>query len=90
MRHHSSLKLARLVGLSVVGVLAASLPALAHSGTADEQAACTPDVFRLCASEIPSEAKIVACLNRKVDKLSPACRKVMAGDDDKPRKKRND
>lgn len=90
MRNHACLKTARILGLSVAGLFAATIPAFAHSGTADEQAACTPDVFRLCASEIPSESKIVACLNRKIDKLSPACRKVMNGDDDKPRKKRND
>lgn len=91
MLNHACLKTVRLLGLSVAGLLAATLPVFAHSGTADEQAACTPDVFRLCASEIPSEPKIVACLNRKIDKLSPACRKVMSGDDDdKPRKKRND
>lgn len=90
MRKYPSPKYAWLMGWAVAGALAAPLFAHAHSGTADEQAACTPDVFRLCASEIPSEPKIVACLNRKIDKLSPACRKVMNGDDDRPRKKRND
>ena len=51
----------------------------AHSGTAEEQAACTPDVFSLCSSEIPDEKRIVACLNRKIGQLSPECRKVIAG-----------
>ena len=50
-------------------------------GTVDEQMACTPDVFRLCSSEIPSEDRIVVCLNKKISQLSPACRKVMDGDD---------
>lgn len=49
-----------------------------HSGTADEQAACTPDVFRLCADQIPSETRIVACLKQKKARLSPACRKVFS------------
>jgi hypothetical protein len=49
----------------------------AHSGTADEQAACTPDVLSLCLFEIPNEDRIVACLNRKRDRLSPACRAVI-------------
>jgi hypothetical protein len=56
---------------------------LAHSGTADEQQACTPDVFRLCSAQIPSEDRIVACLNRHLPKLSPACRAVMKGDSPK-------
>jgi hypothetical protein len=61
-----------------------------HSGTADEQAACTPDVLSLCLFEIPNEDRIVACLNRNLDSLSPACRKVIAGDSskDKQRTKR--
>lgn len=52
----------------------------AHSGTQEEQEACTPDVFRYCSAQIPSEDRIVACLNRHLAKLSPACRSVMAGD----------
>lgn len=49
----------------------------AHSGTADEQAACTGDVLSLCFFEIPNEDRIVACLNRKKDRLSDACRNVI-------------
>ena len=55
----------------------------AHSGTADEQSACTPDVLSLCFWQIPNEDKIVACLNEKIDRLSPACRKVIEGPPDK-------
>lgn len=54
----------------------------AHSGTADEQSACTPDVLSLCFWQIPNEDKIVACLNKNLNRLSPECRKVIAGDDD--------
>ena len=49
-----------------------------HSGTKEEQEACTPDVYRLCAAQIPNEKRIVACLKRKKSQLSPACRKVMS------------
>jgi hypothetical protein len=52
-----------------------------HSGTAEEQSACTPDVLSLCFWQIPNEDKIVACLNKNLAKLSPECRKVMEGDD---------
>jgi hypothetical protein len=59
----------------------------ASSGTAEEQAACTGDVLSLCFFEIPNEDRIVACLNRKRDRLSPACRNVI---DPPPKsKKRN-
>lgn len=55
----------------------------AHSGTAEEQAACTPDVLSLCFWDIPNEERIVACLNKNIKKLSPACRTVIAGPSDK-------
>ncbi len=72
---------ALIASLAIVGASAS----FAHSGTQDEQQACTPDVFRLCAAQIPSEDRIVACLNRHLAKLSPACRAVMKGDSPKPK-----
>lgn len=66
--------------LAVALIMAEAGAAFAHSGTKDEQDACTPDVMRLCTAYVPDEARIVACLNRNTAKLSPACRSVMAGD----------
>ena len=63
-------------------VFAAPRASFAHSGTAEEQAACTPDVLSICFWDIPNEDKIVACLNKNINRLSPECRKVIAGDDD--------
>ena len=61
-----------------------------HSGTEEEQAACTPDVLSLCFWDIPSEDKIVACLNKNLNKLSPECRKVIEGPpDEKADKKKH-
>ena len=51
--------------------------ALANRGTSDEQAACAPDVFKLCAGEIPDEASIVACLSRNASRLGPECRRII-------------
>ena len=45
-------------------------------GTAEEREACTPDVFRLCSSEIPNVDKIIACMKAKKSKLSPKCKAV--------------
>jgi hypothetical protein len=69
---------AALVVAALIGGQAGT--AFAHSGTKEEQDACTPDVMRLCSAYVPDETLIVACLNRNHAKLSPSCRKVMAGD----------
>lgn len=72
-----------IAGLAVpFFILAGTHVAAAHSGTAEEQSACTPDVLSLCFWQIPNEDKIVACLNKNINRLSPECRKVIAGDDD--------
>ncbi|WP_336491726.1 hypothetical protein [Methylobacterium nigriterrae] len=44
--------------------------------TAAQREACTPDVLRLCSSEIPNVAGITACLRREKLRLSPGCRAV--------------
>ena len=47
-----------------------------YSATPEQRKACTPDVYRLCAGEIPSAPKITACLRAKKASLSPACAAV--------------
>lgn len=90
MRTLTCCNIAGAFAVAFAALAAAQTPARAASGTADEQRACTPDVFRLCAAEIPNEDRIVQCLNRKVSKLSPACRAVIDGsDEDKHRRKRD-
>jgi hypothetical protein len=42
----------------------------------DQQRLCTPDVFRLCSSEIPDRGRIIACLHHKRAQLSEGCRSV--------------
>lgn len=66
-----------LAGFALIFAVASE--GFAHSGTQEEQDACTPDVFRYCSAQIPNEDRIVACLNRHLAKLSPACRSVMSG-----------
>ena len=48
-------------------------------GTAEQRAACTPDVFRLCSSSIPSVSAIIACMEAKKSQLSPGCRVAFDG-----------
>lgn len=57
----------------IAGVLLAAAPAAAQ-GTAQERSACIGDAFRFCASDIPDVSRIEACLQSKVNELSPACR----------------
>jgi hypothetical protein len=45
-------------------------------GTPEQRRACTPDVYRLCAGEIPNVPAIRACLRRQRANLSPACAAV--------------
>lgn len=53
------------------------LPAMGHAFTQDDQRRlCTGDVFRLCASEIPSVERITACMRRQRANLSEGCRSV--------------
>ena len=54
-----------------IGVLAQT------EGTAEERAACEPDVRRLCSEFGTDKDKIIACLNQKVRQLSPPCRLVI-------------
>jgi hypothetical protein len=45
-------------------------------GTPEQRRACTPDVYRLCAGEIPNVRAITACLRRQKASLSSACAAV--------------
>jgi hypothetical protein len=77
-----------VVAIVVIGfvVLSCILFAMApaHSqaggarGTPAQRRACTPDVYRLCAGEIPNAARITACLRQHKARLSEACRSVFA------------
>jgi hypothetical protein len=70
----SRLDLALALGLLLA--LLATGSASAEPGTPDQKRACTPDVYRLCAGEIPNVRAITACLRRQKASLSDACRAV--------------
>jgi len=56
--------------------LSASHAASAALATPEQRRACTPDVYRLCAGEIPNVRAITNCLRRQKASLSEACRAV--------------
>jgi predicted ribosomally synthesized peptide with SipW-like signal peptide len=73
---------ARLSGALALGLLlgvVASNAAFADIATLEQKKACTPDVYRLCAGEIPNVRAITACLRRQKANLSDACRAVFGG-----------
>jgi hypothetical protein len=65
-----ALALALFLALFVTG------SALADIATPEQRRACTPDVYRLCAGEIPNVRAITNCLRRQKANLSEACRAV--------------
>ena len=69
-RSNPALALALLFALFSAG------SALADLATPEQKRACTPDVYRLCAGEIPNVRAITSCLRRQRTSLSEACRAV--------------
>ena len=63
--------------------IAATTPSYAqqHGGSAEDQLACTPDVYRLCAGNIPDEDAITDCLRQHRPQLSAGCRAVFSRPD---------
>jgi hypothetical protein len=68
------------VALGLILTLFAIGSASAELATPEQKRACTPDVYRLCAGEIPNVRAITACLRRQRASLSEACRAVFEHD----------
>jgi hypothetical protein len=49
----------------------------AFAQTAAEQAACKADFEKYCAGTMPGGGRVLACLEKQLDKLSPDCKKVV-------------
>ncbi len=58
-------------------ILASATTLRAGAETAEERLACTPDAQSLCIDEIPDRERVYECLVRKVNQLSPACKKII-------------
>jgi hypothetical protein len=72
----------RTAALVFACTVGASAPVLASDrGSLDDQMACTPDVYRLCAGEIPDEDAITVCLRQHKPQLSAGCRAVFSRPD---------
>lgn len=75
-------KTIRQAGIALA--FAASLSAMSSTASfafsAEAQAQCTGDAFRLCSDEIPNIPKITACMFKHRADLSTGCRAVMDRD----------
>ncbi len=68
----------RVASALAIGVMIVfSLPAAA-AYTAAEAKACMSDAFRLCASAIPNQGRVTACLQTKQQQLSAGCADALA------------
>jgi hypothetical protein len=65
--------------VAVTGSFSSVAAAAAEPGTPAQKRACRPDVYRLCAAEIPSVRAITRCLERNMSRLNPDCRAVFEG-----------
>jgi hypothetical protein len=66
----------RLGALAAALTMSATVSALAQSHSQEDEAACTPDVMKLCQQFVPKRDDIISCLNEKKRELSPECFKV--------------
>ena len=58
--------------------LIAFIPAPTLAQSQDEQQACMNDAFTVCGNAIPDRDRVAACLAQNINRISPACRTVMA------------
>jgi hypothetical protein len=62
----------------IAAILGAPVPAFAQELTAEQRSACMGDYEKFCKSVTPGGGRIIACLAKSSDKLTDACKKVLA------------
>jgi hypothetical protein len=62
----------------VAALLCVSQAAFSQELTAEQRSACTADFEKYCKGTVPGGGRIIACLSKSSDKLTPACKKVLA------------
>ncbi len=73
-------RLQATASIAVLALCAASSgSAHAEEGTIAQQAACAPDVKRLCSQFIPDSSAITNCLRHNKSRLNAECKAVMQG-----------
>src|SRR5437868_15531490 len=64
--------------LTATAVLCMSQAAYAQEMTAEQRSACMGDYEKYCKGVTPGGGRIIACLAKESDKITPACKKVLA------------
>ena len=85
----------KISALTVLLTIAAPISAGAQAYSQEDEAACTPDVMRLCQQYIPNRPNIIACMLENKRSLSSECQAVFSrpasaqrtGDDNRRRRK---
>jgi hypothetical protein len=54
-----------------------SQAAFAQEMTAEQRSACMGDYEKYCKGVAPGGGRIIACLAKESDKITPACKKVL-------------
>jgi hypothetical protein len=67
-----------LRAILMAALLCTSQAALAQELTAAQRNACMGDYEKYCKDVTPGGGRIIACLAKSSDKLTPACKKVLA------------
>jgi Cysteine rich repeat len=65
------------ISIATAALLLAS-GAMAQELTAAQREACTGDFGKYCKGTVPGGGRIIACLAKHNDQLTPACQKVLA------------
>ncbi len=63
--------------LTATALLCLSQAAFAQEMTAEQRNACMADYEKYCKGVAPGGGRIIACLEKESDKITPACKKVL-------------
>jgi hypothetical protein len=59
-------------------IMASATTFSAFGETAEERQACTTDAQTFCPDDMPDRERVYNCLVKKVNQLSPACKKIIS------------
>jgi hypothetical protein len=63
--------------LTAIALLFFSQTGFAQELTAEQRSACMGDYEKFCKGVTPGGGRIIACLAKESDKITPACKKVL-------------
>jgi hypothetical protein len=69
-------------------ILASATTLSVAAETPEERQACANDANALCPDEIPDRESVYACLVKKINQLSPSCKKVIGESISRPQRRR--